>query len=72
MILMWNFGCIFNKELVKTFRKKKGYDKEAAKRIWRDDKNTLDLVCGDGYMALCICQNSELHTKKSEFYCIKR
>ena len=43
--------------------------KRQHKRIWRNDKNTLDLVSSDSYTALYICQNSELHTKKSEFDC---
>ena len=54
---------------MKTFLKKVIMTKRQHKRIWRNDKKTLDLVSSDSYTALYICQNSELHTKKSEFYC---
>ena len=28
----------------------------------------LYLDCDDGYTNVCVCQNSEIHTKKDEFY----
>lgn len=29
----------------------------------------LYLDCSSGYMPVCVCQNLELHTKKSDSYC---
>lgn len=49
-------------------RKKKGLTTKEHEETFWNDGNILDLDCSGDYITICVYPNTELFTKKCEFY----